>query len=482
MRKVVVLGGGVSGLSVAHALSKSGGAYDVTVVEREPRLGGNIRTVHRDGFVLDGGPDSWVAAKPHATVLAKSLGLEPRFIPTIPENRRVYIAWNHVLHPLPEGMVLGIPTEVMPIVKTPLFSWDAKLRMGLELFVPPRAWAGDEDESIGDFVSRRLGDEVAERLAGPLLGGIFAGDANDLSVRAAFPQFVEAEKKYGSLVRAMRAMRAQRKAAAAAGGEGSAFLSLQGGLGELVDALAAKVGAAARVRTEASAQRIEARAGGGFRVVLARGEALEADDVVLALPMPVAAEVARGLDATLGDALAAFTAASTATAFLAYRADAIPRALDATGFLVPRAMRRSILATTWVSSKWSHRAPDGCVLIRVFFGGATDEKALEQDDAELAAAARDELRALMGVEAAPLFTQVFRFHRASPQPKVGHLVRVRTVKQRLGRWPGLHVTGNGFEGSGIPDCVKYGEAVAQAIAARVVAAQKPGEVATGRGV
>ncbi len=459
---VVILGGGVTGLSVAHALLRPVGAFEITLLEREAVLGGNIRTVRRDGFVLDGGPDSWVASKPHATALAKSLGLEPRFIPTRPENRHVYIAWEGALHPLPEGMVLGIPTEIMPIVRTPLFSWDAKLRMGLEPLIPPRAWLGDEDESIGDFVARRLGDEVAQRLAGPLLGGIFAGDAGELSVRAAFPQFVEAELRHGSIVRAMRAMRAARKSA----GEGSAFLSLQGGLGELIDALAARIGGQVNLRTGTAARRVEARAGGGFRVTLTTGETLDADDLVLAAPLPVTATLARDLDPTLADALGAFDAASTATAFLAYPAGAIARPLDATGFLVPREMRRPILASTWVSSKWEHRAPDGMVLLRVFFGGATGGSILENSDAELVVLAREELRSLMGIHATPLFSHVFRFTRASPQPRVGHLARVRAVKERLARWPGLYVAGNGFEGSGIPDCIKFAEGAASAILAR----------------
>jgi oxygen-dependent protoporphyrinogen oxidase len=462
--RVVILGGGITGLSAAHALLRPAGAFDITILEREAQLGGNIRTVRRDGFVLDGGPDSWVTSKPHATALAKSLGLEPRFIPTRAENRHVYIAWDGRLHPLPEGMVLGIPTEILPIVKTPLFSWDAKLRMALEPLIPPRAWLGDEDESIGDFVARRLGDEVAERLAGPLLGGIFAGDAGDLSVRAAFPQFVEAEKTHGSLVRAMQALRAARKSRE--GGEGSAFLSLEGGLGELIDALAARVASSVRVRTGTGAQRIEARAGGGYRVVLDDGESLDADDLLLATPIPITASLARELDPALGDALGAFHSASTATAFLAYPEDAVPRALDATGFLVPRAMRRPILASTWVSSKWAHRAPPGTVLLRVFFGGATGEAILENDDAELVALARKELRSLMGIEAPPLFSHVFRFLRASPQPKVGHLARVRAVREHLTRWPGLYVAGNGFEGSGIPDCVKFAERAASEILAR----------------
>ena len=462
--KIVILGGGVSGLAVAHALLRPAGAFDITLVERERRLGGNIRTVRRDGFVLDGGPDSWVVTKPHATALAKSLGLEPRFIPTRAENRHVYIAWAGELHPLPEGMVLGIPTEVMPIVKTPLFSWDAKLRMALEPLIPPRAWLGEEDESIGAFVARRLGDEVAERLAGPLLGGIFAGDAFDLSVRAAFPQFVEAEKRHGSLVRAMRVMRAARKASA---GEGSAFLSLRGGLNELIDALEAKIAPQVQIRTGCGAKAVRARGeGGGYVVELESGEVLEADDVVLAAPLPALPALTRSLDPVLADRLGEFEAASTATVFLAFPGEAVTRPLDATGFLVPREMRRPILASTWVSSKWEHRAPAATVLLRVFFGGATGEPVLQNEDEELVTLARKELFSLMGIRAAPYFAHVFRFTRASPQPKVGHLGRVRRAKERIAEWPGLHVIGNGFEGSGLPDCVKYAEAAAGEILAR----------------
>ena len=477
-RRVVILGGGVSGLAAAHALLGSPGEREITLVERAARLGGNIATEKRDGFVLDGGPDSWVATKPHATALARSLGLASRLIPTVAANRRVYIAWKNELCALPEGMILGVPTEVMPIVTTPLFSWDAKLRMGLEPLIPPRTWDGDEDESIGDFVARRLGDEVADRLAGPLLGGIFAGDARELSVRAAFPQFVDAERTHGSLVRAMRAMRVARKAKAAsvskdsngASGEGSAFLSLEGGMGELVDALAAHVASRVRVRTGVCARRIEERgdASGerGYRIVLDGDEVIDADDVVLTLPLRAASSVAHSLDSALGDALAAFDAASTATVFLAYRRDAIRHPLDATGFLVPRSMGLSVLASTWVSSKWEHRAPEGHALLRVFFGGAMSERVLERDDGELAALARHELHMLMGIEATPLFARVFRFDHASPQPRVGHLVRVRAALARIARWPGIYVATNGFEGSGLPDCLKHAEAAAAAIVKR----------------
>jgi oxygen-dependent protoporphyrinogen oxidase len=465
VREVLVVGGGVSGLAAANALVRSGVDARITLLESSARLGGNVATVEQDGFVLDGGPDSWVTTKPHATALARSLGLEPRFIPTMAENRRVYVAWKDGLVPLPEGMVLGIPTEVMPIVSTSLFSWDAKLRMALEPLIPARSWGPGEDESIGDFLARRLGDEVKERLAGPLLGGIFAGDASELSARAAFPQLVDAEVKHGSLVRAMQAMRAARKRAGGAAHGDSAFVSLRGGMRELIASLESAVRDRVVLRLAAGVERIE-REGERYRVTTSGGEELQADDVVLATPLHVSSALTRSLDAELSSALGAFVAASTATVFLAYRRDAIAHALDATGFLVPRALGRPALASTWVSSKWAHRAPEGHALIRVFFGGATDAQVLERDDAELGDLAAGELRAIMGVTATPLFARVFRFERASPQPLVGHLGRVAATNERLARFPGLHVATNGFEGNGIPDCVKNAELAASLVARR----------------
>ena len=471
--RVVVVGGGISGLAAAHALTKRGGA-EVTLLERAPHLGGNIRTVEQDGFTIDGGPDSWVVTKPHASALARAVGLGDRLIPTVEATRRVYVYANGALHALPEGLVLAVPTEIMPIVKTGLFSWDAKLRMALEPLIPPRAWLGDEDESIGDFVARRLGDEVSDRLAAPMLGGIFAGDAREISVRVAFPQFVDAEKVHGSLIRSMRAMRrARAKAAnadAAAKGEGakapSAFVSLKGGMRELVDAVASHLGTT-RIRTSTSVRAIEAGDGSNgearYRVLLEGGESLGADAVILTSPMYVSSTVVRGLDAPLADALAAFHYASTATVFMAFRREAIAHALDATGFIVPRSPKHEILAATWVSSKWEHRAPEGQVLLRVFFGGAGRESVLANDDAALTALGLAELRSIMTIHGEPLFTRVFRFTRASPQPNVGHLGRLRAVNERLALWPGLAIATNGLEGIGIPDCIRQAEAAVASI-------------------
>ena len=466
-RRVVIVGGGITGLATAHALRSVPGV-EVTLVEGTARLGGNIVTERRDGFTLDGGPDSWIVTKPHATALAREVGIGDRLMPSIAATRRVYVAWKGELHPLPEGLVLAVPTKIMPIVKSGLFSWDAKLRMALEPIIPARTYVGDEDESIGAFVTRRLGEEMTERLAAPLLGGIFAGDADELSIRAAFPQFVDAEQKHGSLIRAMRAARAASHAASGGSKEPpSAFTSPRGGMSELIDAVAARLGdtrVQMRRRVAAVTALETGDPRGRYRVATDGGDALEADDVVLAGPSHAASRALSGLDPDLASALGAFTFVSTATAFLAFRREDVAHALDAVGFIVPRAMRRPILAATWVSSKWEDRAPEGHVLMRVFFGGAWGESILQNDDTALAAIGLAELRALMGPLGTPLFTRVFRFTRANPQPRVGHLARIREVRGMLTRWPGLHVAGSGFDGVGIPDCVRQGEAVAAWIA------------------
>jgi oxygen-dependent protoporphyrinogen oxidase len=451
--RVVVIGGGITGLACAYRLRD---AAEVTVLESSPRVGGNLVTVARDGFILDGGPDSWVAAKPHASALCSALGLGDELIGTRPETRRVYVAYNGALYPLPEGLVLGIPTRFGPMVSTRLFSPLAKLRMGLEPMVAVKH--GDDDESVWDFIVRRLGVAAAERLAGPLLGGIFAGDPKALSVRAAFPQLVEMERKYGSLILAMRA---SRKAAAASGGK-SAFVTLRGGIATLPEALAQALGD--RIKTRATVAAVEQD--GGWKVRLTSGERIAADHVVLAAPQRSLPGLVRGLDEPIARLVEGIRIGSSATAFVAYRREQVTHALDAVGFIGPRAENTRVIAATWVSSKWPHRAPEGCVLLRAFFGGIGYDDVLQSSDDALVAAAREELPGFMGpIHGDPLFSQVFRWTKASPQPELGHLARMREIHARLAAHPGLHLAGNGYDGSGIPDCIKQGEAVAGRIAA-----------------
>jgi oxygen-dependent protoporphyrinogen oxidase len=467
-RRVVIVGGGITGLAAAHAAAGRAGELgrpaSVTVIERSARFGGNLVTERVDGFLLDGGPDSWVATKPHATALARELGLGDAIVGTNEAARRYYVAWAGRLHPVPEGLVLGVPTRIAPMIRTRLFSWRGKARMALEPLVPARRFEADDDESIADFAKRRLGSEAAERLVAPLLGGISAGDADDLSMCAAFPQLVAMEREHGSLVRGMRAVRRTRAALDAAGREASAFLSLEGGVGELVTALCERLrseGATLRAGVEA---RAVARAERAWTVEIAGGERLEADAVLLAIPAHAASCMLAGLDGELARGLGGLSHASTATVFLAFRRADVSDPLDGAGFVVPRALGHAILAGTWVSSKWARRAPDGHVLVRAFFGGARGEDILSHGDEALTRLARDALRDLMRIEAEPLWSRVFRFDRASPQMRVGHSATMRAIRERLARVAsGVQLAGGGYDGVGIPDCIRQGQDAGRAL-------------------
>lgn len=461
-KRIVVVGGGVTGLSAAYAAllraRELGRDVRVTVLESSPRFGGNLVTEHAGGFLLDGGPDSWVASKPQASALARELGLGGALVGTNEANRRYYIAWRGRLHVVPEGLVLGVPTKLSALAWTRLFSWSGKMRMAMEPLVRARSAGSEADESIAEFARRRLGREAADRLVAPLLGGISAGDASDLSVASSFPQLVAMEREYGSLVRGMRAARRAREAARGDGPEPSAFESLSGGVGGLVDALAERArasGAVLQVRTSARAL---VRAGRAWSLEIDGGDPVAADAVLLAIPAHAAARLAGPLDEQLGRELGRLRSASTATVFLGYRRADVAHPLDGSGFLVPRAMGRPILAGTWVSSKWRGRAPEGHVLLRVFIGGPAADEALRGDAAELEAVARRELAGLMGVKAEPMFSRVFRFERASAQMRVGHAAALREVRRRLAaHGPGLRIAGGGYDGIGIPDCIRQGQ-------------------------
>jgi oxygen-dependent protoporphyrinogen oxidase len=461
-QRVVIVGAGITGLATAHTILAKAPGTDLTLLETAGRAGGNISTERADGFILDGGPDSWVSAKPHATALAREIGLEPELVGTIVANRRVYVASKEGLHSLPEGFVLGVPTQLWPIVKTPLFSLRAKLRMGLEPFVPRRA-ANGEDESIASFVSRRLGREVAERLVAPLLGGIYGGDANALSIRATLPQFVEAEAKHGSLVMAMRAERRR----ASSGQASSAFVTLRGGIGGLIDRLTLEVGDRLRTGVRAtSVSRLETGdARGRFALEVDGGAAIFADSVVLAVPARAASVLLAEMVPRASELLGAIPHASTAVVFLALRRQDVHRPLDATGYIVPRNLGSPVLAATWVSSKWDGRAPEGTVLLRVFLGGAGNDELVSRDDGALIALAKAEIASRMSAAGEPLLSRVHRFMRASAQPLVGHLGRMAEVNDRLASFPGLFAVGSGYDGVGIPDCVRQARRVADAITA-----------------
>jgi oxygen-dependent protoporphyrinogen oxidase len=451
---VVVIGGGIAGLAATYELHQRG--RTVRLLEASARLGGVIVTDRIDGWVIDGGPDSILVQKPAGVALCRELGLGDRVISTqLP--RTAYVLRDGRLCPLVEGSFLGFPIGLAGLVSSPLFSWQGKLRMAVEA-VLPRTESMD-DESIASFVKRRFGREAAEYLAEPLLAGIHAGDADRLSTQALFPRLIEAERASGSV---LRSLRAARRPSSPAG----AFVSLPGGIGELVDALVAAIPTAL---TSVLTRVTDLRHARVFAIE-SETETVHARSVILAVPAYAAAGLLRGVDTTLAALCDGVPYASTATVALGYRRDQIPHPLNGTGFVVPRVERSPLLAATWVSSKWPGRAPEGHALLRGFVGGGRDPHRAERDDDELIETARDALTGILGIQGPPVITRLFRFSRGSPQYEVGHLDRVASIEQRLESVPGLFLTGSGFRAIGIPDCIANGRATA-ARAATFVAAK-----------
>lgn len=459
--RVAVIGGGISGLAAAHHLVElsraSGRAIDLRLFEAGDRLGGVIASECRDGFVIESGPDSFLSEKPAALALCERLGLTGRLVGTREEFRRTYVVHDGRLQVLPDGFLLLAPTRLWPLIATPLFSWPGKLRMALDL-VLPRGDGGDE--SLGDFVRRRLGREALERVAQPLIGGIYTADPDRLSLRATMPRFLEMERTQRSIIAAMwRQQRATRRQTATSGARWSLFLSFDAGLQVLVDALAQRLPEGV-VQLRRPVAGLARSAAGTWRV-----DDFECDAVIVATPAHAAATLLRPLDAGLGAELGGIEYASSAIASLIFRREDIPHPLDGFGFVVPRIEGRLLLAGTFSSLKYPGRAPAEYVLVRAFLGGALQPEALALDDGDLLAAVRGDLEALLGIRRPPQRSLLTRWPAAMPQYHVGHLERVARIAQRVAAQPGLALAGNAYGGVGIPDCIRSGEDAAKIAAA-----------------
>jgi oxygen-dependent protoporphyrinogen oxidase len=458
-RRVAVIGGGISGLAAAHRLTElgreTGQPVDVRLFEAGPRAGGVIRTERADGFVIEAGPDSFLSEKPAALRLCERLGITDRLVGTREEFRRTYVVRDGRLRVLPEGFLLMAPTRFWPLVTTPLFSWPGKLRMALDL-VLPRGDSGDQ--SLADFVTRRLGTEALARVAQPLVGGIYTADPHRLSLAATMPRFLEMERASRSIILAMwQQQRAAARRNTDSGARWSLFLSFDGGMQCLLDALVARL-PDSTLQLGRPIGSLERLPGGPWRL----DGAFECDAVIVATPAHAAAELLRPLDDRLATDLASIEYASSATVTLAFRREEIPHPLDGFGFVVPHVERRRLLAGTFSSLKYPGRAPADSVLVRAFVGGTLQPELLELDDEALTSVVREELAGLIGVRATPHLTRIARWRRAMPQYAVGHLERVARIRERAAVL-GIHLAGNAYEGVGIPDCIRSGEAAAAAV-------------------
>jgi len=466
VKRIAVVGGGIAGLAAAHRVTEiareKNSALEILLFEARERVGGVVATERVDGFVVEAGPDSFISAKPWALALCERLGLREHLISTNPSRQTVLVVRNGRAVPLPEGFLLIAPTRFFPFMTTPLFSLGGKLRMAAEYFMP--RGGANEDESLASFVTRRFGREALDRVVQPLIGGIYAADPEKLSLAATMPRFLEMEQARGSVIKGMLREKRQSPAQRAeSGARWSLFLSLAGGMQELVDAIAARLPEGC-VRTHTRVTDVSWDAASQTWTIVADGGAVDVGGVIMAAPAYAAGGLIRRVAPEIARELDGIPYTSTATVSLAYRQADIPRELGGFGMIVPAIEKRKILACTFSSVKYAGRAPAGSVLLRAFTGGALQPEFFDQDDASMEKNARSELSELLGIAAEPVFTRVHRHPRAMPQYPVGHLASMRRIEQELEKLPSLRLAGNAYYGVGIADCVHSGEKAAEAVA------------------
>jgi protoporphyrinogen/coproporphyrinogen III oxidase len=461
MKRIAIIGGGISGLSAAYALEKqrnAGAEIEYTLYESAPRLGGVLVTDQVDGCIIEAGPDSFLTEKPWATDLCKELGLGNQLIGSNDPDRKTYIVTRGKLIEMPDGLMFMVPTKILPIVLSPLFSWKTKLRMAQEWFHPPHKASGDE--TVASLVERHYGPEMVDLLADPLLSGVYGGEASQLSVRAVLARFADMEAKHGSLGRAMLAAR-KTAPNSQGGGARPLFTSLENGMQQMVDSVVAALPPDA---LEANAHVQAVTPENGSWIVSAGLDTDQFGAVILALPTQAAANLLGRASAELASELRGITYTSSVTVALAYDKkvrDSLPPGF---GFLVPRSEGKRMLAATFVHNKFPHRAPDDRALLRCFLGGARDEQILALSDEDILRIVRDELQQIIGLSAEPLFTRTFKWKGAMAQYGVGHLERLQRIDVLLKKLPGLALAGNGYGGIGVPDCVRSGtEAAAKVL-------------------
>lgn len=460
--RTAIIGGGIAGLAAAYELEKAGAAY--TLFEAGPRLGGVIASENVAGSVLEDGPDSFISEKPAAAELCRELGLDDSLVPSNDPARKTYIVVKNRLVSLPDGLMFLVPTKLIPTALSPLFSLGTKIRMGLELLHPPRP--SEQDESVASLVERHYGPEVVDRLAGPLLSGIYGGEAHQLSARAVLARMVEMEAKYGSLTRAMlAAMKNAPKPAASGRPARSLFTTLRGGLQQMIDALVATLNPTS-IRRNTPVRSVE-RTADGWRITTEAGSE-EFGALIVATPAWAAAQLLSTVDAALSEELAGVPYSSSITVNLVYDESKLGPLPEGFGFLVPASAGRAMLACTFSHRKFLGRTAPGKAVLRAFLGGVRNESLLDQPDEVLIATARREFSEILGAKVLgphvePEEARVSRWRRAMAQYAVGHLERVARIRGRVAALPGLHLAGNAYDGIGIPDCIRLGRKAAREI-------------------
>ena len=458
-KRAIVIGGGITGLAACYRLQHEAAQRDIpldlTLLEASNRVGGVIQTEHRDGFLIEHGPDAFISTKPSAKALCEELGIADQLIGTNPKVRRSFVIRKGTLHPVPEGFYMMAPGSFMPFLKTPLFSWHGKLRMALDLFIPRRE--RDTDEAVAHFVRRRLGTEAFTRMAQPMIGGIYTSDAENLSLKATFPRFLEMEKTHGSIIKALRAQKKQAAETSrdTSGPRYSLFLSFKSGMQTLIDRLTGVVSNSIRLNT--SVECIQQKPDdNGWIVSLANGETLNSELLCIALPTPQTSALVQNVSKPLATKLDAIPYASSATVNLAFRRSDVTHPLDGMGFVVPATENLSLIGCSFSSVKFESRAPAEQVLLRAFVGEPISKKG----EAELIELCQADLTPLLGFKDAPQFAIVSKHSQAMAQYQVGHQDVVSDIERFANGLQGFALAGNGYHGVGIPDCIRSGEAAA----------------------
>jgi len=462
MIRIAIIGGGISGLTAAFTLEerRRAGAVEYTLYESSPHLGGVLRTQQIQGCVVEAGPDSFITEKPWAADLCRALGLSDQLIGSNDAARKTYILVRGQLIPLPDGLMFMVPTKILPTGFSPLFSWTTKLRIAQEWLHPPRA--AEADESVASLVERHYGAEMVDRLADPLLSGIYGGESASLSVRAVLPRFAEMERTHGSLGRALLAARNKMPRAANQPAP-PLFTSLKNGMQQLVETLVPRLNASSLL-TNTSAQSIHLEIGGW--TVSAGLKSDHFDAVILALPTHAAAKLLSISSPELSTELAAIVYSSSITVGLGYDRKVRQSLPPGFGFLVPRSEGKRLLAATFVHNKFPHRAPEDRALLRCFFAASNAENIWQLSDDAIIAVAGNELQQILGLRSEPLFASVYRWKSAMAQYGVGHLERLDRIEHLRQKLPKLALAGNGYRGIGVPDCIRSGTDAANQVLTR----------------
>ena len=464
MIRVAIVGGGISGLTAAFYLEqerRKGAPLEIVVFEADSRFGGAIRTERVEGCLIEAGPDSFLTSKPWARELCDDLRLSGQLIGSRDAERKTYVLVRGRLEEIPAGLQMMVPTKLAPVLRSRLFSSTTKLAMLTEYLLPPEPLGVDDDESVASFVSRHFNAEVVDRLADPLLSGVYGGDASRLSARATLPQMVESEARHRSLVRGALESRKNQSAS----GTPPLFTSLREGMQRIIDSILRQF---PRETLRASSPVSMLRPGGSGWSVTSKGAEEEFDHVILAVPPHLVARLMKEIPGSERpvEILGEISSTSAVTVAVGYKRAEL-RLPAGFGFLVPRSERKRIMACTFVHNKFENRAPEDMALLRVFLGGARDPGVLEFGEREILELVRRELREILRIQTEPRFGRAYKWRNVMPQYEIGHLLRVATLEMHMQRFPGLHLTGNAYHGIGIPDCVRIGRSAADAIIRRM---------------